>query len=358
MEAACRNATITMKARLMINKPQQPQPPEERIYVSLYPEEFVTSEQRMRRLEAAKGVRLFVSSVAPDIEVALVHRMLLIAHRDFDHMHCPRPDGPHCVMQEAVSIGFVNHDAGGVEPRFWTIPFADDLWSALNLEIKTWWASLVDARRAELSRSFDDDPWILWQSSAGPERPNAHQKPKRTATEIEEGASKNRKKRTKNKKMSFEEWLEWDARAKVAGWAAATGDLRRYAYFVQVYPLLHKMMQMCRAAGRRCEVAVRISYSDGRKPYAVSSGTEELPESATVVNARARAAWREKIQPLANRALRRCLRAGIECSIEFEALGEVRCSGGFNDEAIASIERRLRSSLDRSLGRTNGRSEP
>jgi hypothetical protein len=111
---------------------------------------------------------------------------------------------------------------------------------------------------------------------------------------------------------------------------------------------------MCRAAGLRCDVAVRISYSLGREPFAVSFGTEELPESATVVSARARAAWREQIQPIANRALRLCLRAGIE----FEAFGEVRCSGGFDDEAIASIERRLRSSLDRSLGRMNGRSEP
>jgi hypothetical protein len=261
-------------------------------------------------------------------------------------------------MQEAVSIGFVNHDAEGIAPRFWTIPFAADLWSALDLEIKTWWASLVDARRAKLSRSFDDDPRIMWQGSAGPERANAHQKPKMAATVIEKGASKNRKKSEKNKKMSFEEWLEWDAMAKAAGWAAATGDVRRYAYFVQIYPLLHEMIRMCRAAGLRCDVAVRISYSDGREPFAVSFGTQELPESATVVSARARAAWREQIQPIANRALRRCLRASIECRIEFEPLGEVRCSGGFDDEAIASIERRLRSSLDRSLGRTNGRSEP
>ena len=64
------------------------------------------------------------------------------------------------------------------------------------------------------------------------------------------------------------------------------------------------------------------------------------------------------IQPIANRALRRCLRSGIECRIEFEALGEVRRSGGFDDEAIANIERRLRRSLDRRPGRTNGRSEP
>jgi len=46
----------------------------------------------------------------------------------------------------------------------------------------------------------------MWQGSAGPERANAHQKPKMAATEIEKGASKNRKKSEKNKKMSFEEF--------------------------------------------------------------------------------------------------------------------------------------------------------
>ena len=342
----------------MTNNTQQPRPAEEGIYVSLYPEEFVTPELRMRRLEAARGVRLFVSSVAPDIEVALVRRMLLIAHRGFVHMHRPRPDGPDCVVQEVVTIGFVNHDAEGIDLQFWTIPFAVDVLSALDLEIRAWWASLVDARRTELSGSFDDEPRIDWQSAPRPERANGHQKPAMAATTIQKGASKNRKKSEKNKKMSFEEWLEWEAMAKVAGWAAATGDVRRYAYFVKVYPLLHEMIRMCRAAGLRCDVSVRIGYSDGREPFAVSFGTEEIPELATVVSARATAAWRGQIQPIANRALRRCLRAGIECHIEIKALGEVRCSGGFDDEAIASIERRLRSSLDRSLGRTKGRSEP
>jgi hypothetical protein len=233
----------------MTNNTQQPRSAEEGIYVSLYPEEFVTPELRMRRLEAARGARLFVSSVAPDIEVALVHRMLLIAQRDFDHMQLSRSGGLDCVMPEAVSLGFVNHDAEGIDIRFWTVRFETDLWSALDLEIRTWWASLVDAQRAELSRSFDDDPWIMWQSSTGPERANARQKLKMAATEFEKGTSKNNKKSEKNKKMSFEEWLEWDAMAKGAGWAAATGDVRRYAYFVEVYPLLHEMIRMAEAKG-------------------------------------------------------------------------------------------------------------
>jgi hypothetical protein len=181
----------------MTNNTQQP-PAEEGIYVSLYPEEFVTSEQRMRGLEAARGVRLFVSSVAPDIEVALVHRMLLIAHRGFVHMHRPWPDGPDCVVQEAVTIGFVNHDAEGIDLRFWTIPFTNDLWLALDLEIEAWWSSLVNARRAELSRNFDDDPSIMWQRLAGPERAKAHHKSKMAATEIEKGSSNNKKKSEKN----------------------------------------------------------------------------------------------------------------------------------------------------------------
>jgi len=196
MEAACLNVIIITKDRLN-DKQHTATAAEEGIYVSLYPEEFVTSEQRMRGLEAARGVRLFVSSVAPDIQLALVHRMLLIAHQDFDHRQRPLPDGPHCVMQEAVSIGFVNHDAEGIDLRFWTIPFTTDRWLPLDLEIRAWWASLDNARRAELSTSFDDDPWIMWQSSAGPERANAHPKSKTAATAIEKGSS-NKKKSEKN----------------------------------------------------------------------------------------------------------------------------------------------------------------
>src|ERR1039458_1608614 len=105
METACPNGTIITKANLMINNPQQPRPTEESIDVSLYPEEFATPEQKMRRLEAARGERLFVSSIVSDIELALVHLMLLIAHRGFDHIHPPRPDGPDGVMQEVVMGG-------------------------------------------------------------------------------------------------------------------------------------------------------------------------------------------------------------------------------------------------------------
>jgi hypothetical protein len=335
------------KATLMINKTQQPSPTEETICVSLYPE---APERRMRGLMAAKGVRLFVSTVIPDVELALVHRMLVISYRGFGHMHRSRPDVPDCDLQELVTIGFVNHDPEGIDLQFWTIPFAADLLSAFDLEIKTWWASLVDARRADISARFDDEPRIDWQMSPPPECADVHRKPKK-------GVSKNRKKSSKNKKMSLGEWLLWVGMAKAAGWAAAAGDVRRCAYFAQVYPLLHEMRRMCRAAGLRCEVAVRISYPDGREPFAVSFGTEEFPELATV-SARAKAAWRGQIRPIANRVLRRCFRAGVECRVEFEALGKVGTSGGFDDEALVRIERRLRNSLDRRLGRKKESSAP
>jgi hypothetical protein len=221
----------------MTNNTQQPRPAEEGIYVSLYPEEFVTPELRMRCLEAARGARLFVSSVAPDIEVALVHRMLLIAHRGFVHMHRSRPDGPDCVVQEVVTIGFVNHDAEGIDLRFWTIPFAVDVLSALDLEIRAWWSSLVDARRTELSGSFDDEPRIDWQRAPRPERANARQKPEMAATAIQKGASKNRKKSEKNNreaqlarvpdKILAEKSLDWTQNVQ---WASNPSERKHENY--------------------------------------------------------------------------------------------------------------------------------
>jgi hypothetical protein len=157
--------------------------------------------------------------------------------------------------------------------------------------------------------------------------------------------------------MSFEEWLQRDVLAKVAGWAAATGDVRRYAYFTNLYPLLDRMREMCKAAGLRCDVAVHINYSEGHEPFAVKVATGELPELQADTRAKSTEVWRTQIAPIANRALLRCRRAGIECRIEFPTLGKIGSSGHLDNLAIARIEGRLSKSLDRSLGRKKWRSQ-
>jgi hypothetical protein len=169
----------------------------EGLYVSLYPDQIVRPQLTFKHLDPARGTRLFVFTVAPDIELALVHRMLLIARRSFDRPNSPRPEGQDRAMRTGVSIGFVNHDdeGEGIEPRFWTLPFTTDLLSRLDVEMKAWWASLPPARRPGLSESFDDDPSISWQDSPQPANAGVKQSAANAAMKVGKQASKKRAKK-------------------------------------------------------------------------------------------------------------------------------------------------------------------
>jgi hypothetical protein len=157
-------------------------PVQQALYLSVLNAQFLrgrANTRRMRLFKAVPGVRLFACKIDLDVEVALIGRMLLIAHRCDTHSHGMRYDEQDAVSGEAVTIGYINHCRHGqIKPLFWTHrPFAAGPPLRLLAEIQTWWTMLHHARRAELWQSFDDNPSGDWQRPWGGRRANAGPQP-------------------------------------------------------------------------------------------------------------------------------------------------------------------------------------
>ena len=135
------------------------------LYVSALPDQFVEYEGSMAsRMKMVKGQILFTAGADPDVNVALVGRMLLVTYRDCDPTRGLMPGGQCRVVQATICIGFLNHEPdGGIRLCLWSMQHPDDsVLPKLRTEIMAWWAAIPAAQRIELLKRFDNNPKVDW----------------------------------------------------------------------------------------------------------------------------------------------------------------------------------------------------